>query len=370
MPVQFPQTTYGPQRLYDPRQAYAGAPQQQQMESRAGGGDYIDPAALQAYYTNQQAQMAPKSQNPLQKFWNGLPEWGRWVLGITGAVATAYVGYKVGKNASKWPGQIQRFFSPAPYGDPEMKAKRFELFDVRNERRSLQAELNEHQQTVAAHEQVLKEKNWVRRMFAKMGFISKEHRQAIRQGKDAAKELERIRVQELALGRQYAAYGAVNRLESLQEQMKKEKALLQQIQAKISKMPAGNARDNMTAANLKYQLEKIKLLQARINQARVIAAEASGGGIIKRNTSFNNSNLEGEEGSRQKKVESKRKNEFKAKYATQRAMCRNAMKSITVRYAPRQPWYTRNPLTWLENSMLIPWFPTSNTEGLTTAAAA
>lgn len=369
MPVQFPQTTtYRPQRLYDPRQAYAGAPQQQ-MVPQAGDGDYVDSAALQAYYANQQAQVAPKSQNPLQKFWNGLPEWGRWALGITGAVATAYVGYKVGKNASKWPGQIQRFFSPAPYGDPEMKAKRFELFDVRNERRSLQAELNEHQQTVATHEQLLTEKSWFRRMLAKMGFISPEHRQAIRQREDATKKLEQVKVQELALERQYAAYGAVNRLERLQEQMKKEKALLKQIEAKINKMPAGNAKDNMTAANLRYQEKKIQLLKAQIEQARVIAVEArTGQGIAKRNTSFNN-NLEVEEGSRQR-VKLEERDEFTAKYATERAMCRVRMKGIAIQYAPRQPWYTRNPLTWLENFMLIPWFPTSNTEGLTTAAAA
>lgn len=139
------------QAMYAPRQM--AAPQAQQMGYSQDASS--EPTELEQQLQAQQAYAQQNQQqglNPLQRFWNNLPSWAQWTVGIAGTALTAWGGSKAIKHLPSVPGKIQNFFRQAPLGSKDLKNAHIEHEKAVRQRESSEASYQASQKTLDNHE--------------------------------------------------------------------------------------------------------------------------------------------------------------------------------------------------------------------------
>lgn len=141
------------QAMYAPRQM--AAPQAQQMGYSQDASS--EPTELEQQLQAQQAyaqQNLQQGLNPLQRFWNNLPSWAQWTVGIAGTALTVWGGSKAIKHLPSVPGKIQNFFRVAPLGSQDLKNKQIALEQASARREASERAHAASAKTLEAHDQM------------------------------------------------------------------------------------------------------------------------------------------------------------------------------------------------------------------------
>ncbi|HEY9886332.1 MAG TPA: hypothetical protein V6C96_03625 [Vampirovibrionales bacterium] len=226
------------------------------------------------------------THNPIARsvsnFFNALPGWLKWTLGIAGTTLAGYATYKTGvhvkNNAGRWTRDAGRMMKKAPMGNKELKATMYEMKDSRfdmNESRQAHR-ISQEAYDVAVKEQYRnthKAWKWVRQNVPGM---RPKHLQELetKLGQTHGDFLKaKVHHHVALLDNQAVATKLM--VEKREARLKDLRQKLEQAQTKLSNKQRSIKEGESYAATIRILEDKIHNESIGLAQARVIAIEAN-----------------------------------------------------------------------------------------------